>query len=134
MSSQPTANGGSTAIGDFRRYPMNASYVSVLRLIALCSAITFGIAGCKGSNPPDEPSPDGDPVCGNGILEEGEACDDGNTASGDGCSSTCQIEDGWDCTEAGQPCFEITCDDSIVSSRDINDARNVTTCDCCSAT
>jgi cysteine-rich repeat protein len=33
-----------------------------------------------------------DPVCGNGSLEAGEQCDDGNTASGDGCSSTCRIE------------------------------------------
>jgi len=31
-------------------------------------------------------------VCGNGIIEAGEECDDGNTVSGDGCSSTCQIE------------------------------------------
>ena len=28
-------------------------------------------------------------VCGNGTLDPGEACDDGNTASGDGCSPTC---------------------------------------------
>jgi len=32
-------------------------------------------------------------VCGNGIIEAGEECDDGNTVSGDGCSSTCQIEE-----------------------------------------
>jgi len=32
------------------------------------------------------------PVCGNGVLESGEQCDDGNTVSGDGCSSTCQTE------------------------------------------
>ncbi len=32
------------------------------------------------------------PVCGNGIIESGEKCDDGGTASGDGCSSTCQPE------------------------------------------
>jgi cysteine-rich repeat protein len=36
---------------------------------------------------------EGGPVCGNSILEAGEQCDDGNTASGDGCSSTCQVED-----------------------------------------
>jgi cysteine-rich repeat protein len=30
------------------------------------------------------------PVCGNLTLEGGEACDDGNTAAGDGCSTTCQ--------------------------------------------
>jgi cysteine-rich repeat protein len=31
-------------------------------------------------------------VCGNGILETGEQCDDGNTANGDGCSSQCKLE------------------------------------------
>ena len=31
-------------------------------------------------------------VCGNSIVESGEQCDDGNTNSGDGCSSLCQIE------------------------------------------
>lgn len=30
--------------------------------------------------------------CGNGILDSGEACDDGNTAPGDGCSANCQSE------------------------------------------
>jgi len=33
------------------------------------------------------------PVCGNGVIEAGEQCDDGNAADGDGCSSACQIED-----------------------------------------
>jgi cysteine-rich repeat protein len=32
------------------------------------------------------------PVCGNGILEKEEACDDGNNKDGDGCSSDCQPE------------------------------------------
>jgi large repetitive protein len=33
-------------------------------------------------------------ICGNGILEMNEACDDGNTASDDGCSGDCQsVED-----------------------------------------
>jgi cysteine-rich repeat protein len=36
------------------------------------------------------------PGCGDGIpqLPSGEQCDDGNSASGDGCSATCQIESG----------------------------------------
>ncbi|MFC1697166.1 myxococcus cysteine-rich repeat containing protein [Nanoarchaeota archaeon] len=33
-----------------------------------------------------------DDYCGNYIIELGEECDDGNNQSGDGCSSTCQIE------------------------------------------
>ena len=31
-------------------------------------------------------------VCGNRAVESGEECDDGNTVSGDGCSSTCRRE------------------------------------------
>jgi cysteine-rich repeat protein len=31
-------------------------------------------------------------VCGDGTLDAGEECDDENTVSGDGCSSTCVFE------------------------------------------
>ncbi len=31
-------------------------------------------------------------VCGNGVLEGGETCDDSNTLSGDGCDATCLLE------------------------------------------
>ena len=34
-------------------------------------------------------------LCGNGRIEPGEECDDGNTVSGDGCSASCQVEPGW---------------------------------------
>jgi cysteine-rich repeat protein len=30
--------------------------------------------------------------CGDGVVDVGEGCDDGNTLSGDGCSSTCEVE------------------------------------------
>lgn len=30
--------------------------------------------------------------CGNGIIDNGEQCDDGNITDGDGCSATCQTE------------------------------------------
>jgi cysteine-rich repeat protein len=30
--------------------------------------------------------------CGDGVLEQGEQCDDGNDANGDGCTSACRIE------------------------------------------
>lgn len=36
--------------------------------------------------------------CGNARLDRGEACDDGNTANGDGCSSACTVELGYTCT------------------------------------
>jgi cysteine-rich repeat protein len=45
-----------------------------------------GAAACSGSPPPPAP------VCGDGRLDTGEACDDGNLAAGDGCSATCSVE------------------------------------------
>src|SRR5688572_1350308 len=33
-------------------------------------------------------------VCGDLILQAGEACEDGNVANNDGCSSACQVEPG----------------------------------------
>jgi cysteine-rich repeat protein len=32
------------------------------------------------------------PTCGNGTVDTGESCDDGNHDDGDGCSSTCAVE------------------------------------------
>ncbi|MGB3717449.1 MAG: M4 family metallopeptidase, partial [Candidatus Promineifilaceae bacterium] len=43
------------------------------------------------------------PICGDGILDLGESCDDGNSADGDGCSSICQVEDGWICSDPTLP-------------------------------
>lgn len=44
--------------------------------------------------------------CGDGKIitnvDTDEACDDGNTNNGDGCSSTCQIETGWACENKNQ--------------------------------
>lgn len=51
----------------------------------------------------------GSGVCGDGSLDEpgGEACDDGNPSAGDGCSSDCQVEKGWACSQlpGGSECF-----------------------------
>ncbi len=42
-------------------------------------------------------------ACGDGSINTnaGEVCDDGNTAAGDGCDATCQVEADFDCT--GEP-------------------------------
>ncbi len=45
--------------------------------------------------------------CGDGFKETGEACDDGNTVSGDGCSSTCTIETAPSCKEGYTLCGSV---------------------------
>jgi len=42
-------------------------------------------------------------ACGNGSVESGEQCDDGNSAS-PGCSATCTVENGYSCTGALSVC------------------------------
>ena len=36
-------------------------------------------------------------ICGNGIVDHGEECDDGNRESNDGCSENCMQEEGYYC-------------------------------------
>jgi len=38
-------------------------------------------------------------TCGDGLVIGSEQCDDGNAVSGDGCSSNCQVEDGYQCSQ-----------------------------------
>jgi cysteine-rich repeat protein len=45
--------------------------------------------------------------CGDGIVDPGEQCDDGNTLDGDGCSATCDTEDGFVCECAGGDAFDL---------------------------
>ena len=48
-------------------------------------------------------------VCGNGVLDVGEQCDDGNKLAGDCCSPTCTFEPlGSPCTD-GNPCTNDAC-------------------------
>ncbi len=41
--------------------------------------------------------------CGNGAPDGSEQCDDGNTDSLDGCSAMCEVEAGYECTDALAP-------------------------------
>ncbi len=50
-------------------------------------------------------------VCGNALLEFGEDCDDGNRVSGDGCSVSCRLEEGWRCDRVGEPCERLASGD-----------------------
>ncbi len=87
-------------------------------------------AGCTGPDCNTNPGP----VCGNGILEDGESCDDGNPVPGDGCSGLCRIEPNYICPTPGQPCIStIVCGDGKISGNEACDDGNATGNDGCSA-
>lgn len=55
--------------------------------------------------------------CGDGQLDPDDQCDDANTDSGDGCSSSCRLEDGYTCDLVGSPCRLLpTCPNSSCNS------------------
>jgi cysteine-rich repeat protein len=64
------------------------------------------------------------PCCGDGRVDAGEQCDDGNTAGGDGCSSDCKLE----------PPAPPHCGDGHVDPGEACDDGNTTDGDGCSAT
>jgi cysteine-rich repeat protein len=77
--------------------------------IHLVAALALVLPACAG----DITSPGGNtggPACGNGVVDTGEQCDDGNTAAGDGCSATCTME------QAATPKLDIALDHPTIST------------------
>lgn len=54
------------------------------------------------------------PLCGNGLADPDEQCDDGNTANGDGCSVKCIIEEGFGCRGQPSSCIRPICGEGLV--------------------
>ena len=114
-------------------------------LVALLGCIS--LAGCGSGTTT---------TCGDGNIEVGEECDDGNTANGDGCSATCQKEAGEGCgngaLDAGEECDDgnttngdgcsstckkessATCGNTVVDTGEDCDDGNTTDGDGCSST
>ena len=75
-------------------------------IVAACLAGSLPVASAKNSAPAGQRCPSGTYVigfdsetniicshtCGNGVVDQGETCDDGNRAGGDDCPSNCQSE------------------------------------------
>jgi cysteine-rich repeat protein len=74
-------------------------------------------------------------VCGNGVVERAETCDDGNTKAGDGCSDRCALELGYCCMpgdrciaaglqQTNNPC--LVCDPTLEATKWTNTATDTT--------
>ena len=70
--------------------------------------------------------------CGNGEIEPDEGCDDGNNIWHDGCSASCEKEEGWLCYGAPSVCSG-ECGDGIAVDTEECDDANLTNGDGCSA-
>ncbi|GMU00983.1 hypothetical protein KH5H1_51030 [Corallococcus caeni] len=81
-----------------------------------------------GTGPVDAGSPSS---CGDGVKEGDEGCDDGDTKSGDGCSASCQVEQGWNCGATGLRCHAARCGDAIIAAPEECEDGNTASGDGC---
>ena len=95
---------------------------------------TGGSSGTGGGTATGGGSGGGGPsVCGNGVLETGEACDDFNTTTGDGCNGMCRIEPNFLCPTPGQACVStVHCGDGVRGGTEQCDDHNLMSGDGCS--
>jgi cysteine-rich repeat protein len=70
-------------------------------------------------------------ACGDGVLDEGEQCDDENDTNGDGCSNACLIENGFECDDEPSVCIA-TCGDGLIRADEECDDGNTGNSDGCS--
>jgi cysteine-rich repeat protein len=74
-------------------------------------------------------------TCGDGIISAPDTCDDGNRTDGDGCSSVCTVETGFQCTGAPSSCnFTGVCGNGLLEASEACDDNNTIDGDGCSST
>jgi cysteine-rich repeat protein len=91
-------------------------------LAGFSGAGTPGCLGtCKGySRGSCGPAPS---VCGNGVVEAGETCDDGNVANSDGCTAACLVQAGFSCTGVPSTCIP-NCGNGTIDTGEQCDGAN----------
>ncbi|OJH35513.1 DUF4215 domain-containing protein [Cystobacter ferrugineus] len=105
--------------------------------LAASTPLVGGASDTDAGPTPDDPDAStpldgGATSCGDGLKQTEEACDDGNTTAGDGCSATCALEPGWSCPSAGRPCLAALCGDQLIAGDEECEDGNVLSGDGCS--
>eukprot|EP00043_Microstomoeca_roanoka_P020267 m.242728 g.242728 ORF g.242728 m.242728 type:complete len:3263 (+) comp17138_c0_seq1:1001-10789(+) len=95
----PTVKYGMASATDTLHYPESISY---------SCEVGFSLSGQKdlscGTDGAWSPqAPTCDPICGDGIIVEGEECDDGNNNGSDGCTD-CMLDGTHECPNPGETC------------------------------
>ena len=67
-----------------------------------------------------------DPVCGDGIVDAPETCDDSNSKPFDGCDGNCRVEAHFKCPTPGEACEPIAGQGAVCGNGEIEDGE---TCD-----
>jgi len=110
-----------------------------------CEATTGCVFTAAPTGCPPEPA-----SCGNGVLDAGEECDDGNTLDGDGCQSGCVLpvcgdgvrDAGEQCDDGGAnsdvapdacrtDCTPARCGDGVIDAAEQCDLGNTASPTCC---
>ncbi len=73
-------------------------------------------------------------VCGDGLIGQGEECDDGDTDAGDGCDAACVVETDYLCSGEPSTCVQDICGDGVLSPNESCDDGGLVDGDGCDAT
>src|SRR5258706_8353548 len=73
----------------------HGSLLVTLSVAVRVMGVTLALVACDLSGGPSPPSSPPTAVCGNGVRETGEECDDANADNADGCLTPCQRPVTW---------------------------------------
>src|SRR5690242_11043208 len=87
---------------------MHSNSLGLAAVMAIAGlAVMAPVAGCGDDGATTSTSSGGGETCGNGVVDRNEACDDGNTMSGDGCEADCSFT----CDNKSPETGDAKCDD-----------------------
>lgn len=59
------------------------------------------------------------------MLDGTENCDDGNTFDGDGCTSVCMVQSGWECSGLPSNCNRLCSNGMIDTGENCDDGNSM---------